>query len=176
MSEAIFLKAAADLVAAVNEAFKRPAPLPAFILLYSSIDILSSLTRPVGSDDTSGTIFKDWVKRYLLPGSFLSCSEEDIWGARCGLLHTYTVQSRLSRQGRVRELHYIKDRKFTKFAQLQIDPKMQARVFVYLPDLIFAFSNAVELFKVEVKANAALQAIVFTHAAKLIIHERREVT
>jgi hypothetical protein len=76
----------------------------------------------------------------------------------------------------VRELHYVKDRKFAKFVQQQLDPTMHDQVFVYLPDLTFAFSNAVELFKVDVKANATLQAIVFTHAAKLIIHERKKVT
>jgi hypothetical protein len=175
MSENAFAKATTDLLFAIDEAFKRQAPLPAFILFYSSIDIFSSLTRPVGSDDTSGIIFQDWVKKYMLPGSSLTCNEEDIWGARCGLLHTYTVQARLSRQGKVRELHYIGDRGLAEFAQQKIDPNFQDKVFVYLPDLISAFLTAIERFAQDVQSNSSLRATVFAHSAKLIIHDRKEI-
>jgi hypothetical protein len=176
MSETAFHKAADDLVDATKETFNRPSPLPEFILLYSSIDILSSLTRSIGSDDTSGTIFQEWVKKYLLPGSLLPCNEMDLWGARCGFLHTYTVQSKLSRHHKIRELHYVsKERKFVKFAQQKIDPRAEEKVFIFLPDLIFAFSNAVDRFKQEVKADVILKNVVSTHAAKLIIHERKEI-
>jgi hypothetical protein len=175
MSEATFVKATSDLLHAVDDAFKREAPLPAFILLYSSIDILSSLTRPIGSDDTSGLVFKNWVGKYMLSGSPLTCNEEDIWGARCGLLHTYTIQSRLSRQRVARELHYISDKGFANFLQQQVDPNAKDKVFVCLPDLISAFVDAIMRFTKDVKDDESLRAIVFAHSDKLIIHERRKI-
>jgi hypothetical protein len=175
MSQEAFVKAGCDLITAVDEAFKKPAPLPAFILLYSSIDILASLTRPITPEDTSGPIFKSWVKKYMIGSGSLAWNEEDIWGARCGLLHTYTIQSRSSRGGTARELHYISDREFAKFVQQQVDPKVQDKVIVCLPDLIMAFIEGVERFTMHVKNDSALQATVFHHAAKLIIHEKKNI-
>ena len=175
MSQEAFVKATCDLITAVDEAFKKPAPLPAFILLYRSIDILASLTRPIAAEDTSGQVFKSWVKKYMIAAGSFTWNEEDIWGARCGLLHTYTVQSRSSRGGTARELHYIGDRRFAEFVQQQIDPQAHDRVIVCLPDLIMAFVDGVGRFKMDVKNDSTLQAVVFHHAAKLIIHERKRI-
>jgi len=176
MSKEAFVQAACDLVTAVDEAFKKHAPLPAFILLYSAIDILASLTRPISQDDTSGPVFKSWVKKYMIANGSFTWNEEDIWGARCGLLHTYTVQSRSSRGGISRELHYISNRKFARFAQKEIDPMAQLKVMVCLPDLIMAFNDGVGRFTMDVKNDSALQATVFHHAASLILHEKKSIT
>lgn len=175
MSEEAFVKAGNDLVTAVDEAFKKNALLPAFIMLYSSIDIFASLTRPIAQQDTSGQVFKDWVKKYMIAGTSVSWNEEDIWGARCGLLHTYTVQSRSSRSGNARELHYISDREFAKYVQDQLDPNLQDKVFVCLGDLLKAFFEGFERFVTDVKNDAALQAIVFQHSEKLIVHYQEKI-
>ena len=176
MSEAAFVAATIDLTTAVNEAFNQPK-LPAFILLYSSVDILSSLTRPIGADDTNGAVFQNWVKKYMLPGASIACNEKDIWGARCGLLHTYTVQSRLSRDGKIREIHYyVGDRGFAQIAQKQIDPTAQDKVVVCIADLLSAFLTAIERFAQDVQSDSSLRINVFAHASKLIIHERKKFT
>ena len=67
------------------------------------------------------------------------------------------------------------DREFTKFVQQQVDPRAQDKVIVCLPDLIMAFIKGVERFTMHVKNDSALQATVFHHAAKLIIHERKNI-
>jgi len=176
MSKEAFIKTTTDLMTAVDEAFKKEAPLPAFILLYSSVDILASLTRPITSDDTTGAIFKDWVTKYMIGSSSFVWTADDIWGARCGLLHTYTVQSRSSREGNAREMHYISDREFTEHVQKKLDPNAEDKVFVCLPDLIVAFIDGVEAFARDVVADLDLQKRVLHHAEKLIIHERKDIT
>jgi hypothetical protein len=175
MSEAAFVKATADLVLSVDEAFKKTdRPLPAFILLYSAIDILSSLTRPSTTENTSGLIFKTWVKKYMIAGASVTWTEADVWGARCGILHTFTVQSDLSRGGSIRELHYISDRAFAAFVQVSSDLSAATKVVVCLPDFISAFIEGVTRFAKDVQTDAALQATVFGHATKLIIDEEKK--
>jgi len=170
--ENAFCQAVGELVQAVAGAFRPSAKLPAFILLYASIDILASLTRPDGQDDTDGGVFKNWVDTYLLPDSGLSCTASDIWGARCGILHTYTVQSRNSREGKARELHYVNDASCARFAQNQIDPNAESKVFVNLSDLLNAFFKAATCFTAAVIQNEQLRQLAFRHASKLIVHQQ----
>lgn len=76
---------------------------PALILLYSGIDIASSLD----SDQLSVQArFTQWVDKYLLPGSSLNCTALDVYGARCGLVHSYSPISALSTAGRAIQIFY----------------------------------------------------------------------
>jgi hypothetical protein len=176
MSESAFVQAAKDLANAVNDAFNRPAKLPAFILVYASIDIMASLTRPITTDDTSSDLFKKWVDEYMLPNSGLTCTADDLWAARCGFLHTYTIQSKASRQGRARELHYTTaERDCIRFIQTELDQRGESKVIVHLEDLVNGFIAAVARFGVAVQREAELRSRVFHHAQKLIVHRKVEV-
>src|SRR2546427_307789 len=80
--------------------------LPALIVLYTAVDIFGSLLRPETEPETAGKYFKKWVDDYMLGRSQVTFTAQDLWGARCGLLHTHTASSRLSREGTAREVHY----------------------------------------------------------------------
>jgi hypothetical protein len=77
--------------------------VPALILLYSGIDIASFL-------DTDNPVvherFATWVEKYLLAGSSLKCSANDLYGARCGLVHSYSPVSTLSKTGKAVPIGY----------------------------------------------------------------------
>lgn len=75
----------------------------ALILLYSAIDTLAWLDV---TGETSRTAFKAWVDAYLIPGSSLSCTSEDLYSARCGLLHTHAAVSRGTSTGVARQIWY----------------------------------------------------------------------
>ncbi|SRR5258708_6158580 len=80
----------------------------AVTLMFASVDALAALTRPIGQQDTSGQDFMTWAERYLIKvsGLKLKCDKEDLWGARCGILHTYGHESRYRRQGKANPLFY----------------------------------------------------------------------
>lgn len=78
--------------------------LPALMLTYSAIDIAGWLDS-TGSEQVNVT-FTRWVNSYMLPAKSLPCSALDLYGARCGLLHTLTSTSRLSGQGKAKHLAY----------------------------------------------------------------------
>jgi hypothetical protein len=78
----------------------------AVALIFAAIDALAALTRPKDAENTTSDVFKGWVESYVLPDSDLSCSASDLYGARCGILHTYNADSALSRKGAARKLIY----------------------------------------------------------------------
>jgi len=47
-----------------------------------------------------------WVERYILRSANLPCSALELYGARCGLLHTYSPRSHISSKGDVAEIWY----------------------------------------------------------------------
>lgn len=80
--------------------------ISAVTLMFSSLDALAALTRPLGQPSTNGAVFKAWITRFIKPDSSLGCSAEDLWGARCGVLHLYSPDSDLSAQNKVRRIYY----------------------------------------------------------------------
>jgi len=78
----------------------------AVALIFSAIDALAALTRSVGDGDTTKSVFTDWSDKYLSPIETLGCSSTDLYAARCGVLHTYSADSRLGREAKARRLIY----------------------------------------------------------------------
>src|SRR5260370_41718531 len=70
----------------------------AVALIYSTIDAISTLARPLKAEETNRKIFIAWVTKYMRPKRTLRCSPADLYGARCGVFHKYGVNSRLRRR------------------------------------------------------------------------------
>ncbi|MFI5399298.1 MAG: hypothetical protein ACHQ9S_27530 [Candidatus Binatia bacterium] len=87
--------------------FKEGQRDSALILIYALIDILGSLTRLDESGTAASGNFRSFVVKYLLPRSQLGCTADDLWGARCGILHELDSQSDHSRSGRARTIIHM---------------------------------------------------------------------
>lgn len=90
----------------IEVTMKEQCLVSAVTLMFSAIDALSALTRPVGKKDTTGPVFIEWTDRYLLPAADVGCSATDLYAARCGVLHTYSADSRLERKAEAQRLIY----------------------------------------------------------------------
>jgi hypothetical protein len=75
------------------------------VLVYSTIDAAASLDVS-GEGDVKKDDFVRWADAYLIPGSALGCTGLDLYGARCGLLHSWSAFSRLSRDRKVKSIWY----------------------------------------------------------------------
>ena len=77
------------------------------VVVYSTIDTVGLLDAPPNQMRASSHSFKAWVDKYLLPnvlgGEYNST---DLWAARCGVLHSFTTESDLSRSGVARQIQY----------------------------------------------------------------------
>jgi hypothetical protein len=104
MSETALHKNMLRLGAGINACVEQKATLPALVLLYSAIDTSAWL----GSDALYATKadFLNWTDCYLLKGRDLDCTSIDLYAARCGLLHTFSPNSRIAAYGDARLICY----------------------------------------------------------------------
>lgn len=153
----------------VRDLFASKHTLPGFLLLYTSIDIIASLTRPKHVNATSSKFFKEWVNGYMLPEGNLKCNAEDIWGARCGLLHTLTAESNMSRHKGAKMINYIGDIQATEEFQRRHDPESVKDIFEPTANFVEAFIKACDRFELKVHSDADLQDRVYFHANSLVV-------
>jgi len=78
--------------------------LSALVLLYSAIDTAGWLDseQPYATSNS----FTTWAEKYLLEAVALDCTAIDLYAARCGLLHTFTPESRLTVSRKARRICY----------------------------------------------------------------------
>jgi hypothetical protein len=136
-----------QLYIAVSNCLEQDFIESAMILLYAGIDAMAWLNLPPNVNDVEGADFKRWVADYFLPGSRFNCSPEDMYGARCGLVHTNTSESKLNRKGRATKIFYYRERDGVKQGILQILMDEQHMPwFIDIDQLIINFRTAIERF------------------------------
>ena len=159
-----------EFIQAIKMLFDAGHIQPALIVLYTAIDIFASLRRLETETDTNGSYFKKWVDDYMITGSQRPFTSEDLWGARCGLLHTHTASSKASRQGKARQLHYYRahgaispeqQRAFDAMA------KIHGKQFVDVDLLHADFIEGLRRFSSDIQSNPGLAKKVFHHSTTL---------
>ena len=78
----------------------------AVILIYSGMDAMAYLDMPDSQDDVRRTDFIRWADRYIKINSPEPVTGDDLYGARCAMLHSYGVVSKLSRESKCRMVAY----------------------------------------------------------------------
>ncbi len=146
--------------------------LPALVLLYSAIDVFASLARPETELDTNGRHFKKWAEDYMIGPSQLNITSEELWGARCGLLHTHSPFSKVSRQANVRRLSYYRVNAPTTAMSRALDSVLKREIAkgklpVDADFLSAAFEDGVRRFLADIQHNSELEKRAVHHASKL---------
>src|SRR5688500_3617536 len=77
-----------------------------FAKIYAGIDGMANGSLPEDRHEVQRVDFEAWATTYLLPDSHLPCTVAHVCAARCGLVHSHNVDSRLARQGHARHLWY----------------------------------------------------------------------
>jgi len=166
--EEIYARVIFQLTTAVHEAFHPDrSPFPALILLYSSLDIISSLNRPTHQLDTGKKVFMDWVDDYMLCGSTQKCCSADVYAARCGIVHTLSLDSLLSRVGKARRISYVTDDTKVGLLQTRIDPTEQREIVVDFVTFGQSFINGAVAFTKDVDGGGEVRKRVFHHVRNL---------
>lgn len=134
---------------------------PALILMLSFVDACAWLARPKDHPDVKVEDFVAWVNAYLLPESRLECTAEELYGARCGLLHSLTGESRLHRQEKIRKIFWSRasgDEVYT-LLQLRMNEK-NLPVGVGIDHLFWALGQGLQRFGDELDRNEELGRLV----------------
>jgi hypothetical protein len=131
-------KFATDTLEVLNLLQKHGNMTQMLIILYSAIDTMAWVGLSSGDITRKG--FKDWVNRYLLPGTPLRCTADDLYSARCALLHSHTAESSDTSKGMARQIWYYGKGKSEDFLIEQIGDRADI-VAVRVVDLILAFGD-----------------------------------
>lgn len=132
----------------------------AVILILSGIDTMAYLSMPETQEDVQKTDFIGWVDKYLR----FPCKEQltglDMYGARCGMLHSYSSNSKLCREGKCRQIGYMDNSR----PEIIYDPKKSTElVMVSVEALRNSFFNGVDKFLID----------LFSDKKKSLLAEKR---
>jgi len=127
-----------SLLEAIDLLIEKHLQGPALIMIYSTIDILAWLNRNEDHKDVTKSDFIVWVDKYLLPANKLSVSSVDLYSARCSLLHSYTSESSLSREGKAKEIFYSWGNFLNDDLQTIIDATDRGAIAIQIEDLVKA--------------------------------------
>lgn len=134
------------LGAGVESCIERKLVAPALVLIYSAIDTVGWLDSDKQYADKYD--FMRWVETYLLKSKNINCKSIDLYAARCGLLHTFSSDSKLSKEGKARQICYAWGKATARDLQETIDCSEEAGkyVAVHVSDLYEAWRMGVLLF------------------------------
>ena len=144
------------LLAVIEDCKSNNQILPMLVLVYSGIDIVASLERAEG--EAIGAAFRRWAARYILPEGGLECTADDLWGARCGIVHMYTATSDQSKSGRAKEVYYSWGTAKAADLQRMIGATGRDSTAIHVGILSRAFRNGVSKFLSELASDKVRQA------------------
>ena len=134
----------------IHVCLKNNAPTGAVLLTYCAVDAMAFLSMPEGKQKVGRSDFKNWVKKYMTTDSAqpYQYDEEDLYGARCGIVHTYGAESDLSRKNK------YKPNCLNHF----YDPAKQSDLVVLGVDLFIRdFYDAVDKFLADIEKDENLR-------------------
>ncbi|MPZ75128.1 MAG: hypothetical protein GEU77_01235 [Deltaproteobacteria bacterium] len=140
----------------------------AVTLMFSSLDALAALTRPVGQPSTNGGVFKAWISRFIKPESTLGCTPDDLWGVRCGVLHLYSPESALSAKNKARRIYYQWKAGPAADASRAIP---QGSLVITVEALHSAIEQAVHDFIIASEMDDEIKSQVGSHLSSLLCYE-----
>lgn len=131
-----FYQNVTSIIEAIEDCYAKRRHVACLILLYSGIDSIAALEAGSATPET----FKTWVASYLLKAGTFACTPTDLYAARCGILHTFSADSNLSKAGRARIVAYAFEK--ADIADIEKAYKPQNCVAVHLGELVDAFRVA----------------------------------
>ena len=157
-----FLKNNADMLDAAERCIELRQHLPSLVLMYSHIDTLAWAASKKSGQDVRLN-FEAWANRWLIPhlkNHAPDVTATDLYGARCGVLHTLTGKSGLSGSGHAREIAYAWGTGRVDFLREALNQAGKAGQLVALhyQEILECLRSAVADFVASADQNAELAA------------------
>jgi hypothetical protein len=150
----------------IEACIEKKVTVPSLILIYSAIDTVGWLNS--ADEHATRTSFIKWVDTYLLKAKPLKCTALELYAARCGLLHTFSADSRLSSERKARRILYAWGTAIVEDLQRSIDliNKSKEYVAVHLNDLYEGWRLGVLNFTEDLENDQERKLRVHEKAAK----------
>jgi hypothetical protein len=162
-----------ELVKNTEACFRNKELLSGLILFYSVVDIMAWLSRDPHDADATKSDFVRWVEEFLLPGSSLKCSAEELYSARCAVIRSYAQEwgSGLGGKGEANKISYVwgKVSKENPEGHKDSSAKKYTAVVLYADDLTEALKVAIQRFNDWLPDNRTLFDLVDERSKKYFI-------
>jgi hypothetical protein len=129
---------------------------------------MAFLEMPESQREVKSHDFIAWASRYVRFSGKEQLTGEDLYGARCAVLHSYTLQSKMSRLGKCRELVYI--HKSTREPVIA-HQTLSTHVLVSIDALADALFRGMDRFLPQLFAHTQKAKIAEKRLHKLLVYE-----
>jgi hypothetical protein len=159
-----------ETIGAAEQLLGQNKGTPGLVLVYATVDSLAWLNIRDRKTGTSPTEFRKFAETYLIPSGLLGhATSVDLYGARCGLLHTRTPDSDKSRAGTAKLILYAYGNKTVGELQSLIDEVKQKDVIpIHADDLIKSLKLGLDSFEAAVASDAEHSAILRFKGARMM--------
>ena len=138
----------------------------AVILTYSGIDTMAFLSMPEKQTDVRRDDFVSWCDKYIRFSGNDQLTGLELYSARCAMLHSYGVESKLTRGGRCRKLGYmnrsVPEIRFSR----DIAPDF---ALVSIEALVWSFFEGIDRFLVDLFTDSVQVTVVEQRLQKLVV-------
>ncbi len=141
------------------------------ILFYSALDIMAWLSRGQDEAEAAKSDFLHWVNEFLLPGSKLNCTAEDLYSARNAVMHSYApdwgvgINRGENETGKIIYL-WDKDAAGNRGSAVSSKASKRKTIAVKPEEMVDALKIAVQRFEDSLSFNRSLSELVFARAEK----------
>ena len=167
MTELLSVEIMKAHVAAIKTCIASKLTHPALVLIYTGIDFVASINRPAFKTDVDRQDFISWVDNFM-DCSRLGVNGLDLYAARCGVVHTYSPDSKLSRDGKAKRIMYAWGNKKPDDQNALLKKLGYSEVFVKLETLYDVFVQGLVSFGDYLEKNPEMHELVRTRDRKLI--------
>jgi hypothetical protein len=166
MNELNLFRSYSQIITAIDYCIAEKLIMPALVLIYSSIDSVSWIASD-DEDQSVGDRFQSWVNVWMLQKYPLPCTALELYAARCGILHTLTPDSDLSRNKGVRRISYA----WGTAQQRDLDEsiivtKYPGIVAVHVNDIVSSFKNGFADFIEALETDKTMRDLFIKKAGK----------
>ncbi len=139
-------------------------------LVFAGVDTMAFLGLPHEAIEVTRADFVAWCDRYLRVPGRETVSSLELYGARCGLLHCHSGESRASREGRARVIQWM-DRGSPVIYRPDLDPDL---VFVSIEALAESFFDAVDRYLVELFCEPTRAEVANSRLQRMFVFRRAD--
>lgn len=145
----------------------------ALVLIYAAVDHVAWLADEKNKGeriDSAG--FEAWVQKYMLDKNqnlLLGATSKDLWGARCGILHTGAPENDASRASKAKQIYY-----YVKLIPNSLDSTIDSAGILYLSheQLGSAFAAGVVWFLEDLLTNPERDRQVCAKLARMLVFKQ----
>jgi hypothetical protein len=141
MGEKYLLRSIRHIFFTIKYCHENEYLIPELILIYNFIDIISWIACKEDNKKTRAR-FQEWVDKWMLTKYPLTCNSEELYSARCGIIHNLSPESDLTRNHDIRKICYAYKKAKVGDLEKSIEILKQTDlVVVHLDDLISSLTD-----------------------------------